>query len=392
MNILMYRYGSICEPDIIDTFHTFGFQVTEYRREMEHKTDRPSDSVKQLAAFIESHPVDCIFSINFFPFVAEICQVLHLRYLCWIVDCPVMELYASSITSPYNRVFLFDRALYNEIHPLNPDCVFHLPLAANTAAKDQLFAEADETMRRRFSHPVAFVGSLYTEKSPFDRARNIPAHTKGYLDGIMKAQESVYGYYFIEELLSDEVVEDFKHSIDGFYHYPSESFLTDKRTLSQLYIGNKITAMERLDTFRALSDHFPTYIYTGSDTGSMPNIHNMGFAKSLTEMPLIFHYSKININTTSKIIRTGLPLRIFDILSCGGFCLSNYQEEIPEHFIPDEDLVMYESLDEMLGLCEYYLSHEAERADIARSGYEKVKANYTYLHQLERLMTTAFSF
>ena len=53
---------------------------------------------------------------------------------------------------------------------------------------------------------------------------------------------------------------------------------------------------------------------------------------------------------------------------------------------------MYESLDEMLGLCEYYLSHEAERADIARSGYEKVKANYTYLHQLERLMTTAFSF
>ncbi|SCW34671.1 spore maturation protein CgeB [Lachnospiraceae bacterium C10] len=392
MNILMYRYGSICEPDIIDTFHTFGFQVTEYRREMEHKNDRPSDSVKQLAAFIEKSPVDCIFSINFFPFVAEICQVLHLRYLCWIVDCPVMELYAKSITSPYNRIFLFDWALYNEIHPLNPDCVFHLPLAANTGAKDRLFADTTEAMHRKFSHPVAFVGSLYTEKSPFDRAKNIPAHTRGYLDGIMKAQESVYGYYFIEELLSEEVVEDFKHSIEGFYHYPSESFLTDKRTLAQLYIGNKITAMERLYTFRALSDHFPTYIYTGSDTGSMPNIHNMGFAKSLTEMPLIFHNSKININTTSKIIRTGLPLRIFDILSCGGFCLSNYQEEIPELFVPGEDLAVYTSLDEMLGLCEYYLSHEAERADMARSGYEKLKANYTYIHQLERLMTTAYSF
>ncbi|MBQ5483858.1 MAG: glycosyltransferase family 1 protein, partial [Lachnospiraceae bacterium] len=102
--------------------------------------------------------------------------------------------------------------------------------------------------------------------------------------------------------------------------------------------------------------------------------------------------SKININTTSKIIRTGLPLRIFDILSCGGFCLSNYQDEIPEHFVPGEDLVVYSSMDEMIALCEYYLSHEGERADIARSGYEKVKANYTYVHQLDRLMSTAFAF
>jgi spore maturation protein CgeB len=392
MNILMYRYGSICEPDIIDTFHTFGFQVTEYTREIEHKNDLPSASVAHLSKFLQQHPVDCIFSINFFPFVAEVCQIMHLRYLCWIVDCPVMELYATSITSPYNRIFIFDRALYNEVHSFNPDCIFHLPLAANTEYKEKLFATASPSLRKRFSHPIAFVGSLYTEKSPFDRAKNLPEHTRGYLDGIMKAQEQVYGYYFIEELLNDSITEDFKQSIEGFYHYPSDNYLTDQRTLAQLYIGNKITAMERLDTFRALSDHFPTYLYTGSDTSSMPKIHNMGFAKSLTEMPLIFHYSKININTTSKIIRTGLPLRIFDILSCGGFCLSNYQEEIPELFVPGEDLVMYTSLDEMLGLCEYYLSHEAERADIAQSGYEKLKANYTYIHQLDRLMTTAYSF
>ena len=387
-----YRYGSICEPDIIDTFHTFGFEVTEYDREIKEKADLPSTSVKKLAAFLQEHPVDCIFSINFFPFVAEVCQVMHLRYLSWIVDCPVMELYAKSILSPYNRIFLFDRALYDEIHPFNPDCVFHLPLAANTLSKDKLFAHTAPSLHQKFAHPVAFVGSLYTEKSPYDRATDIPPHTKGYLEGIMRAQENVYGYYFIEELLKEDMVEDFKSSIDGFYQFPAESFLTDKRTLAQLYIGNKITAMERMDTFRLLSRNFPTYIYTGSDTSSLPDIHNMGFAKSLTEMPLIFHNSKININTTSKIIRTGLPLRIFDILSCGGFCLSNYQDEIPEHFVPGEDLVVYSSMDEMIALCEYYLSHEGERADIARSGYEKVKANYTYVHQLDRLMSTAFAF
>lgn len=29
MNILIYRYGSICESDIIETFQKLGFQVDE---------------------------------------------------------------------------------------------------------------------------------------------------------------------------------------------------------------------------------------------------------------------------------------------------------------------------------------------------------------------------
>jgi spore maturation protein CgeB len=160
--------------------------------------------------------------------------------------------------------------------------------------------------------------------------------------------------------------------------------------MSQLYIGNKISAMERVDSFRLLSEHFPVTIYTGSDTTALPKLDNRGFAKSLTEMPLIFHQSKINLNITSKAIRTGLPLRIFDILSCGGFVLSNYQPEIPELFNIGEDLAVYTSQEELLALCEYYLTHEDERIAIAENGYEKLKQHYTYEKQLEKLLLTAF--
>ncbi|HAP03269.1 MAG TPA: spore maturation protein CgeB, partial [Lachnospiraceae bacterium] len=50
---------------------------------------------------------------------------------------------------------------------------------------------------------------------------------------------------------------------------------------------NAVTAAEREDTFRMLSEHFNVSIYTGSDTSEMSHIHNLGLAKSQEEMPII---------------------------------------------------------------------------------------------------------
>ena len=110
----------------------------------------------------------------------------------------------------------------------------------------------------------------------------------------------------------------------------------------------------------------------------MPHIKNMGLAKSLTEMPVIFNSSRINLNFTSKSIRTGLPLRIFDILGSGGFCLTNYQSELTDIFTPGEHLDYYGSREELLEKSRYYLDHEKERKEIATAGYEDVKKKHTW--------------
>lgn len=390
MKVLVYRYGSICEPDIIETFKSFDFDVITYEKEITKKDYKPKDAIREIGEFLQDNPVDFVFSINFFPYVAEICNVYKLKYLSWIVDSPVMELYTTAITKETNRVFIFDRALFNDISPFNPKCIFHLPLAANISEKEKLFSETSSSIRRKFSHDISFVGSLYTEKCPYDRAKSIPDKERGYLDGIMTAQMKVYGYYFIEELLNDELVETFKNHIDGFYSLPEGSFLTDKRTFSQLYIGNKISAMERVETFKFLSERHNVNIYTASDTTKLPKLKNMGTAKSLTEMPIIFNQSKINLNITSKIIRTGLPLRIFDILSSKGFLISNYQEEIQELFVPGEEIVLYGSLEELDYLVEYYLAHDKERQEIAMNGFLRLKENYTYEKQMAKLLSIAF--
>ncbi len=374
------------------TFQNAGFTVDEYSVEMSKKDITPRQGVELLSKYLMDHPCDFVFSINFFPYVSEVCNIFHIKYLCWIVDSPVMELYTSAIENDCNRIFIFDRALCMEIEPYNPGHIFHLPLGAAVGSKDELFKKTSDTTKRKFTHDIAFVGSLYTEKCPYDKLKkSAPATLRGYLDGIMAAQEKVYGYYFIEDLLSDETVSQFIDHFPTFYKQPGDTHLTDKRTLSQLYIGNKISANERVHTFRRLAEQYEVSIYTASDTSAMPKgLHNMGLAKTLTEMPVIFREAGINLNITSKIIRTGLPLRIFDILSCGGFLITNYQEEIPELFTPGEDLIMYSSVEELIELCRYFLSHKNEAREIAEHGYDTLRSNYTYDMQMEKMLMTAF--
>ena len=300
MKLLFYRYGSICEPDVIDGFQELGYTVQEITTEITNKSLTPQESIQIVSNTLLEHPADFVFSINFFPFLSEVCKIFKLPYLCWTVDSPVMELFATSIANPCNRIFLFDRAQYEEISPLNPGHVFHLPLAVNIKQKQGCIRSASSAMRRKFTSDISFVGSLYTEKCPYDKLNDAPAYLSGYLDGLMEAQLRIYGGYILEDLLTDEIVEEFKKHLPGFFQYPFDSYLTDRKTMSELYIGNKISAMERLRAMELLSARFPVDLYTASDTSCLPHVHNRGLAKTLEEMPIIFHNSKINLNITSK--------------------------------------------------------------------------------------------
>lgn len=390
MKVLIYRYGSICEPDIISGFKELGFEVNEMTEEISNKELLPRDCARIVSQFLLDHPQDFVFSINFFPIVSEVCNIFKIPYLCWTVDSPVLELFSKSIKNPCNRIFVFDRAQYNEIYNFNPQNIFYFPLAVNIKQKQESIKKAPIKQRNRFTAEISFVGSLYSEKCPYDKLKNVPDYLNGYLDGIIESQLQIYGYYFVDELLSDSIVSDFKNHLPGFYAPPEDYILNDKMITSQLYIGNKITAVERERTMRLLSNNFDMDIYTGSDTSRLPNIHNKGFAKTLTEMPVIFHESKINLNTTSKAIRTGIPLRIFDIMGCEGFVMTNYQSELPELFDIGNELVSYGSMDELIELTDYYLHHDSERKEIAHNGFEKVKNEYNYPLRLSKLLQLAF--
>ena len=389
MNILFYRYGSICEPDIIASFKHLGFNITEDTREVYNKQLLPSDCIKGLNELLKQNTYSFIFSINFFPSVSDVCNIWGIPYLCLIVDSPVLELFSTSLANPGNKVFLFDRQLYNDFHHINPDGIFHIPLATNVRDNYATATMASAADRARFSSDISFIGSLYSEKCLYNQI-TLPEKMRGYVDGLIEAQLLVYGYNFIEECVTPELIEAFCKVRPELINFPDSMKVNTKAVIAQHIISVKVAEQERLRYLKALSEHFNVDLYTGSDTYSMPLIHNRGFAKTNTEMPIIFHQSKINLNLTAKSIRSGLSLRIFDVLGCEGFLITNYQAELPEHFNIGEDLEAYTSLDDLMGKCEYYLSHDKERREIAHNGFEKVKKYHTYDIRLTQMLEIAF--
>lgn len=404
MEILFYRYNSICEPDILQVFTDFGITVHTEDLEMYNKQVTPRECAEKISGWILNRPLTFVFSINFFPAISYTCEKLKVPYVCWSVDSPVPELFSNALLNSYNRIFLFDKSQYNLFSPVNPDCIYYLPLATNVKRWEKAILNMADEDYAAYGADVSFVGSLYTEKckydsllppktdpSPSGKARDtaaglLSAHTRGFVDGVIEAQLKVFGYNFIPETLTEEVISEIAKADPTFYK--SDDVYTDmsRYLVAHQYIGMKLAAVERERTLNRLSERFDVTLYTRSDTSRLTRVHCKGGVSTLTEMPKVFQASKINLNMTMRPIETGLSLRIWDILGCGGFLLTNYQAEIPDYFEIGRDLETYESMAELEEKVHYYLAHDEERVEIAINGYEKVAKYHTYEIRLAQML------
>ena len=389
MEILIYRYNSICEPDIIQAFESFGITVHQEKMEMTDKQVSPSRCSAKITEWLLSHELSFVFSVNFYPAISYTCNHFKVPYVCWSVDSPVAELFSNALKNEWNRIFLFDRAQYAFFHPYNPEHIFYLPLATNVRRWEKVMMDMTEEDYRKYGGDISFVGSLYSEKSRYDRllADNLlSSYTQGYVNGLIQAQQKVFGYNFIYDTLSEEVIREIAAADPAFYRGQDVFLDTDRYLVAHQYIGMKLANAERISVLSALSERFHVSLYTRSDASSLPRVHVKGGAGTLTEMPKIFQASKINLNITMRPIETGLSLRIWDVLGCGGFLLTNYQAEIPEYFEIGKDLEVYENMEDLMQKADYYLHHEAERLEIALNGYEKTARYHTYEMRLAEMI------
>lgn len=388
MKIIFYRYNSICEPDYIDSFKIAGLEVIEETAEMTKKEISNAERVKLIETQIcEHHPI-FVFSINFYPVISEICKIYNTLYLCQTVDSPVPELFHTAVTNPTNRIFLFDREQYNRFSPYNQTNIYHLPLAAGTARFDRVLSAITSKDRINFSHDISFVGSLYSEKNPFRALGSLPDDIRVRADEIVNNALTNRYALNLEKYISPDITAEIKTADPDFYILSSSVDNPDSYIAAHQYLGCQVTQLERIGTLNALAEHFNVDLYTLSDPAPLKNIRLHKGANSLTEMPKIFNLSKINLNMTTEPIMSGLPLRIFDIMGCGGFLMSNLQPEITDYFEIGVDLETYSNLDELIEKCQFYLTHDEARIRIAANGREKVAKYHTHINRIVNMIKT----
>ena len=386
---------------IIRAFEQEGFTVDLYPiPQAEPDQSKRANLAEELALKILSGGYEFVFTVNYLPVVAIAAKACRIKYLSWVYDSPCVEVYSETAAYETNYIFIFDRQTCFDLIKKGINTVYYLPLAADVEYYDEAIGKRGAESRISLKPPsratklsaicdISFVGSLYTKTKPqFAPLENDDGYLKGYLDGLIKAQLGVYGVNFLESALTSEIILRMQqlcltpqrvHSLESI-----------EWLYANYYLAKKVTSLERISIIRRLAESGHNFhLYTGETTLEYPEVANKGYIDYYSQSPLVFHHSKINLNITLKSILSGIPLRAFDIMGSGGFLLSNFQADLLEHFIPGEDFIYYQNIDDLMGKVDYYLAHDNERQRIAENGYEKVKNHHTYRHRVREMLEVA---
>ena len=389
MKILMPEWNSFGNADIIEAFEELGHDVkTIPFSKQEPRHDETVE--KKIISEIKLYNPDFVFTFNYFPIISLACKSANIRYVSWLYDSPYVLLYSYTTVYPHNYIFVFDKELYMEFHNAGISTVHYLPLAANTKrlANMENLPSFQDFLKSTWNNQteIAFIGSLYHEKHQFyQRLQGISPFTRGYLEGIMSAQKHVYGYNFIQEALTPSIINDMQKALPM---EPSSSGVESVEYLYAQYVINRhITSMERTELLTAIGTSYPFDLYTPDKEISLPGGINHGPVDYYDMAPYVMKKAKINLNITLRSIKSGIPLRAFDILGAGGFLLTNYQADFVDCYTPDDDFIAFESKEDLLNKISYYLNHEDERKQIAQNGFIKTNRCHTYQHRIKEILS-----
>lgn len=394
MHILMYRWKAYNYRDIEQTFLLLGHTVDNIEQEL-GSYDVSPEFERVIEEKIRGTHYDMVFTVNYFPLISNVCERTGVKYVSWTCDNPLISMYHESVFHACNYIFTFDKTNYLEFRGMGVKHIWYLPLAVDTERMDALLGVPEKPERRnatqdsemrKYRGDVAFVGSLY-ERNSYDKIKNrLPEYLRGYFDAVMEAQLNISGANIVEPMLTTNILEQLQ---EYFQLEKSEGSFSDLGLIFQTTVlGFKIAEIERRRALIELSKHYKVNVYSNSDVSDLLRIQYCGSVDYWSEMPKVFRMSKINLNFTIPNIKSGIPLRIWDVLGCGGFLLTNYQAEIPYYFKEGEDLVCFDGLEDLCEKVGYYLEHEEERKRIAWNGYRKVREKHSYIERIHTILDT----
>ena len=382
LNVLYYDSKTIVLSNIIWGLLQLGAEVERSKLLVSMNTLQEEEVVQIRKEIVK---YNCVISQNFSVNIALACYEECVPYISWVYDSPLASLYTIYSQYPTNFIFSFDKAQVNRLKECGVKNIFHMPLAANMAYTSGISLSKKEL--QRFSSDISFIGQMYR----MDYVQNYLVNTSqdnlseinGLADSLSfnwKSRKSIFG------VMSEQLVDSISIRAEEFDFF---SLFQERFIKEAVFLGPMIANKEREGILRLSGDMFKTSLYTTEKDRDyakklLPNVRVGGPVTE--EFPYkIYASSKLNLNITLRTIETGVPQRVFDIMSMGGAVISNYQEEAEELFVPDKEIILFESLDEFADKAKFYLNHSSLRRKIGESGYKKVRDKYNYTYALNKM-------
>lgn len=376
MKILIFRWKAYSDRFLEKNIKKLGIAVDIYE---DYRVIMEDEGIFEDILKNVHKGYDAVISYNYFKLISIACQMCSIPYISWTQDSPMLSLFDASVYFDTNYFFCFDSEQCEGLKQRGVDNVHYYPLLVDA---DELYSTANNLSdedKKKYSADISFVGSLYSEKNMLSTIEPLPDYIKGYLRGFEETQLQVPDIRFSQMKIAENVAEWLKENL--VFMGTNESQIDYLEMVNNL-IDREVTVMERRRMLESMQ-YMDFKLFTTSDTREFPYIKNCGTVDYYFQMPKVFALSKVNLNVTLRSIRMGIPLRVLDVLACGGFLLTNYQPDMQMYFEEGKNIVTFNNLHEMKEKAEYYLNHESERKKIAMEGRKVVKDNFSFCKRLK---------
>ncbi len=325
-------------------------------------------------ALVTERP-DLVFSINMRGLdsngvIGQVLTRLGIPLALWFVDSPDFILNDTALPlTEIARLFLWDRSYLPHITALGFQ-TFHLPLAADATLKNHA------VLTERFRAKLSFVGNSLVSDFLSRLATKFPqtAANRVVLERAVTLLLENRGRQLelLEEVVATEELDLPCQEAELFFRaYALHSATTRYRTtLLEQLIPLGLTFFGDPDGWRAIF---------GDRIRALPDVNYFA------ETPAVYASSIVNFNATSLQMPRTVNQRLFDVPLCGGFLLTDRQEELFELF-EEEELAVYEGVGDLAEKANFYLKRPHVREKIVRLARQRVLKSHTYRHRMGELL------
>ena len=372
--------GELFVDDLIDALKQERFDV--------FLMDTASISVEELTILSKQFRPNLVAAINYKTGLAEFCHTQGVPLISWEID-PTNDT-IGRVTTPTDKshIFTYRSAQVAAFCKAGFENVSYLPLATNPNVRHLL--SLDENDIKHYGAELCFVGASMQDQA----AKSREAFFSGYkqragnhhkadsnkienrLESLLTEQREDFSTYRIPELIAKYMPE------------LRELWPVTEGDVSPAMLIAEITATEkRQEYIRSLGKH-GIVVWGDSNWKTLEpdGIHYMGSARHKTELTKIYCATHINIDVGRIYQPDIVPMRIFDILSCGGFVLAEYNNALEELFDIGSEIDSYSSSEELQNKVDYYLNHPETVQKIARQGMERVHKDHTISSRVRHML------
>ncbi len=372
--------GTLFVDDLAEALQDEGYSVLTW--------DIASLSPEELARTARHFKASLVASINYNPGLAEACRALDLRLVIWEIDPATDTLQPCDPPAEHCRVFTYRRAQVPVYQAAGFPHAEYLPLAANPGRRQPVELSADE--QPRYRAPLSFVGASMVAQAQQFREEFIteyclwkggsPDQARGaveaILDKLVQDHREDLTTSRVEEMM-DEGMAPFVATMRANPEKPdpialvSEIVAADKRLV---YVAN----LGQLG-IRVWGDKH----WQGTQAHGAKYMGNAGHKREITR---IYCGSTVNVDI-GRIYQTDMvTMRVFDVMACGGFVLTERNEALLELFTPGVEMDCYTTLQELLEKADHYIRNPGEAAAMAARGREAVLRDHTISGRVRHML------